>query len=147
MVPVAFREPEGLAVAQRKDIWRKTLRPWHVGAIDKRRNNLNAPIECGADLKTNEVVRVLQAPTTVSLPQVLPSTPYEGNQRITGVESTAELSSEVHPRRHIVDVTEDAMRTQILTERVIKTSGMGTVVTTIAEEKPAHKAPFDRWDP
>jgi hypothetical protein len=97
----------------------------HYSSINQHGYDTDIPLERCLDLETNPIVRIVESSSPAAVSGSRPVSPNDRKQNVTPRYSLSDCFSEVNADSHRVNVHEDAISAEMLTETVIQTTGLG----------------------
>src|SRR5262249_27343516 len=130
-----IREAYGIQHSERLESAGKFLTARHRGILDQNGNYELALPQCRLDLDADEVTRIIQPPTPVSIGTGDPIASDHGQQHVTYRELLVDSHREVEARLDAVDVEEYLLHPEGRFQMVAQASGERCVVVTAVADK------------
>lgn len=135
VAPAVVADVERVSPGERDEALGQLIRGRHLGLLDQSRDQPNAAIEGGFDLEADEILWIVEPPTTPPVANLHPLSPDDCNESVAGAHGVLDRLGEVHARLDRVDVHEDVFLAEALGELVVEATGVtGRLLATVVDE-------------
>jgi hypothetical protein len=103
-----------LTAAELDDAGRKLLAARHGCAIDEDRDDADVTLQGGFNLMTDEVRRVVEAPSAVIISDTYPASADYDEHHFAGRDGPVDDFHEIVTRRYGIDVSDDVLAPEVI---------------------------------
>jgi hypothetical protein len=141
-VPSGVAQLDGLPSGEPFEIGGELRCGWHDRPFDQHGNDPHVAGEGDADLETDEIVRIVEAPPSVAVGARQPLPAHDREQHIAGADGALEDVHEVDARFDVRDVHEHRGSAEPCPQVIEEPAGMtGTVFAPVADEDAGRDLP------